>query len=112
MRILAVFIGVLLLSGCAEYQERQAAARFEGYQDRCSAYGYSPGTPPYANCMQSLDQQDTANRQALIGAYLANQPHPQPQQPYMMPAPVPAPIPAPRSCTSMVNGQMIYTNCS
>jgi hypothetical protein len=94
-----------------KYYERESQARYEGYQNRCSSYGFTPGSQPYANCMMGLDQQETANRQALVGAYLANQPHP---QPYVLPMPAPVqPVQqsAPRTCQSTVNGQVINTTC-
>jgi hypothetical protein len=98
----------LLLGGCAQYYENQAAERQSALRDRCSSYGFQSGTNEYNNCVMTLDQQDTANRQALIGAYIAGQrPMPAPQQPYV----IPAPQAAPRSCTSQVAGQTIYTNC-
>jgi len=111
MKIIAAAICLAALPGCAEYYERESQARYEGYQNRCSSYGFTPGSQPYANCMMGLDQQETANRQALVGAYLANQPHP---QPYVLPMPAPVqPVQqsAPRTCQSTVNGQVINTTC-
>lgn len=99
----------LLLSGCSDYYEHQNEARWAGYQERCTAAGFAPATQPFANCTLSLDQQDTNNRQALIGAYLANQPHP---QPYVLPMPAAPVQAAPRSCISTVAGQTVFTNCN
>lgn len=97
----------LLLGGCANPFEEQADARQAAYHSQCQSYGFKYGTPEYGNCMMGLDQQNTANRQALIGAYLANQrPQPAPQ-PYVV-----QPQPPHRSCVSQVAGQTVYTNCN
>lgn len=100
----------LLLGGCSNPFEDNADARQSQHHSQCQSYGLKYGTPEYGNCLMNLDQQDTSNRQALIGAYLANQrPQPAPQ-PYVLP--IPAQPPPPRSCASQVAGQMIYTNCN
>lgn len=108
MRILAVFIGFLALSGCAQYQQEQAELRDAGEDNQCQSYGAKPGTDAYIQCRMNLSNQQAANRRAVIGAVLANQAASQPQ-PYVLP--MPAPAPQPRTCTSMVNGQMINTTC-
>jgi hypothetical protein len=95
----------LLLCGCADYYAGQNAARLEGHRSQCQAYGLQYGTPAFANCMQNLDNQDATTRAALAGAYL-NRPQP---QPYVLPMPAQS---VPRTCTSIVSGQMITTNCN
>jgi hypothetical protein len=107
VRIIAVFIGFVLLSSCSEYQERQEEARMMAHHQRCRAYGLEVGSPAYAGCMENQDNQDAANRRVAILA------QPQPQ-PYVLPMPAaaqPAPAPAPRMCQSSVNGQVINTTC-
>jgi outer membrane murein-binding lipoprotein Lpp len=113
MRIFAVFIGFLVLSGCAEYDARQNEARMMDHHLRCKSYGLEVGSPAYAGCMENQDNQDQANRRVVLGALLSQ---PQPQ-PYIlrMPAavqPAAATIQQPRNCISTVNGQTIYTNCN
>lgn len=110
MRAALFCVGLLSLTSCAEYQERQNDDRQAAHHEQCRSYGLEFGTPPYANCLMNLDQQDNANRQAVIGAYLTNQPR---QQPYVLPMPAaPVPAPVPRACTSTVAGQTVYTNCN
>lgn len=80
MRILAVFIGFLTLSGCAAYQERQAEQRQyqemaaqQSADEKCQSYGVAVGSPGYVQCRMNLDNQaasDEQQRKALIGAYL------------------------------------------
>lgn len=107
MRFVAILLGASALSGCAGYYEAQNDDRELAHHQQCQSYGFDIGTPGYSNCRMSLDQQDNSNRQALIGAYLANQPR---QQPYVLPMPA-QPVP-PHTCSSMVNGQMITTTCN
>jgi len=63
------------LSGCAEYEMQQQAAQAQarqqaqvnyvaGLRNRCAAYGYSPGTPEFSNCMMQVDQAQQAASQA------------------------------------------------
>lgn len=59
MRILAVLIGFLVLSGCAEYQERQNEERQMAHHSQCRSYGFEVGSTPHANCMMGIDQQET-----------------------------------------------------
>jgi hypothetical protein len=33
--------------------------------DKCSSYGFRPGTQGYANCMMQMDQQNSANVQRV-----------------------------------------------
>lgn len=74
MRIMAVFIGFFVLSGCAQMEEiRQngLAMQAEGDDARCSSYGLRYGTAEYAQCRMSVDQQRTA---AISQAFRAQQP--------------------------------------
>lgn len=107
MRIAGVIMLSVLLSGCAEYQERQEEARMMGHHMRCRSYGLEVGSPTYANCMQNQDNQDDANQRAVIGALLSQ---PQPQ-PYFLPMPAPIQPITPRSCQSTINGQIVNTTC-
>jgi hypothetical protein len=95
------------LSGCA-LENHMAEMRNQEDMAQCQSYGAQPGTDAYFQCRMNLSNQREANQRAIVGAYLANQP-----QPYVLPMPTPIqPLPAPRTCTSSVNGQMIYTNCN
>lgn len=64
MRIIIVFIGFLLLSGCMSPGEQWAA----NDDARCSSYGLNYGTPEYAQCRMTADQQ----RGAVLGQLADN----------------------------------------
>lgn len=80
MRQFAVFIGFIALSGCAEYQQRQAEQR--QYQEwaaqdnadqKCRSYGVAPGSTGYVQCRMNLDNQaaaDDQQRRALAASIL------------------------------------------
>jgi hypothetical protein len=64
MKMLAVFIGFFLLSGCASRQEIAAAD-----DNDCASYGAQPGSQAYFQCRMMKDQQhnaDAARRSAAI----------------------------------------------
>lgn len=107
MRVIAILAGVLLLGGCAEYEQRQAAARDAGDDSQCRSYGIQPGTDVYAQCRMNLANQLAANRRVATEALLRPQPAP---TPYMMPI-SPPPAAGPRNCTSVVSGNVVNTNC-
>lgn len=100
MRICAIAIVAVVLTGCTTPEQRladQAAVegstvyrnRLQDIDDsnRCVSYGAQPGTEPYANCRAQLSQahamalQTETNRQsaeedrkaALVSQFLANQ---------------------------------------
>ena len=61
-------IGVLVIAGCSTEQ------RVARLADDCVAYGFEPGTPEFAQCLQLADiqyQQNPSQRQAAAAAYNA-----------------------------------------
>lgn len=63
MRILWVFIGVLVLSGCASRQE--IASRVAAGDDaQCRSYGAAPGSDAYIGCRSRLSAAHT-NAEAI-----------------------------------------------
>lgn len=77
MRVIAVFIGSLALSGCAQMEairqkglEMQAGPPGPDDDAQCQSYGAVPGTPAYINCRVQLHTTDESSRRALVGAYL------------------------------------------
>ena len=64
----------MLCSGCVDPMiqqqqnmaaEQQSRANYVAMlQNRCSTYGYSPGTTEFANCMMAADQANQAANQA------------------------------------------------
>jgi hypothetical protein len=82
LKIIAVFIGFLLLPGCAAYEQQHAAERqaeFQAIQQnedaQCRSYGAEPGSAAYVNCRTQLSGQraaDESQRRAVVGAYLLN----------------------------------------
>lgn len=79
-RAAAVALVSLALAGCAELEAELAtltASPQELHQQRldearqdCAAYGWTPGTPEFAQCMQDVHTQDSARRAALGAAYM------------------------------------------
>jgi len=69
---LVIFIPVLLLAACVSAEER------------CSSYGFKPGTQAYANCAMQVSQEnsDRAQRvgQALSSMTLSGSGYQQPQR--------------------------------
>lgn len=89
----ALALLLLVLAGCASQAERQARqeAQRQAYAERlaaqCRAYGFSYGTPEFAQCMMQLDianQQARQDRQIYYqqmmqsGMGMMNQPRPIP----------------------------------
>ncbi len=75
IKILPILLLPLAITGCVSTEDQQAADR-----QKCSSYGFAPGTDAFANCMmnrdwkrdddqrqtmQSLEQQDRRDRQRL-----------------------------------------------
>ena len=60
-----------------EEANRQAVADRATYLrslgDRCSQYGFKPGTPPFAQCIQNAEQQDNAQRANMIQLNMQSQ---------------------------------------
>ena len=45
----------------------QAQTRLDGYRAQCAAYGFAPGSPELAGCVQKLDMQQHQQRcQAIV----------------------------------------------
>ena len=75
MKPLLITLGfAVLCSGCVDpriQQQQEMAAQQQSHanyvamlKDRCSTYGYSPGTTEFANCMMAADQANQAANQA------------------------------------------------
>lgn len=104
MRVYAIVIASLFVSGCMTAQER--GARLAASEDAaCRPYGAS-GTPAYAQCRIQRDQARERQRAALLGVAIANRP--QPVQPYVMPT---QPTNRQINCTSTRAGNAVTTNC-
>lgn len=58
MRFLVFAVLPLALAGCISDQEQLALD-----QDKCSSYGYRPGTDRFADCVRMQDQQRAAEEQ-------------------------------------------------
>jgi hypothetical protein len=88
LRVGALIALTITLSGCAEYQQRQAeeqAARAQAIADsedaQCRSYGAQPGSPAYIQCRMNFDNQRAQMRSAVAGALIQRSfaPPPQPQ---------------------------------
>lgn len=107
------------VAGC-NMSERLA----EAAANRCASYGFSPGTPEFAQCQMNVDQ---ANRQMLAG-YMgmqmqANQQNAILQQQNMLAEQralsaaaeaahsTPPPAPAPTNCTTTYVENQAYMHC-
>lgn len=91
--VLAVAGVALLITGCA--------SDF----DRCSGYGYSPGSDGFAACMQSVD---ISRRNAMAGAGAALM-APPPQPTY---APISPPMPSVRPMNTVCQPLVPNTYCT
>jgi hypothetical protein len=81
MRTTFIVLGLALLTSCAspdrqaamrtreaEHQQQQAEALRTAIQNRCVAYGYSPGTDAFADCVQAEYQRQQAEVRRAIQA--------------------------------------------
>jgi hypothetical protein len=66
MRLYILALGALTLVGCVTPQE---LARED--HDRCTGYGFQPGSETYAQCRMTLDTNRQASEQAAFMAYFA-----------------------------------------
>lgn len=71
------YLFVLLLAGCATPQERAQAYR-TALENRCSAYGFTAGTPDFARCMMQLDAAARQQNDALLIQSIGNLSQPAP----------------------------------
>jgi hypothetical protein len=101
MRLYILALGALTLVGCVTPQE---LARED--HDRCTGYGFQPGSETYAQCRMTLDTNRQASEQAAFMAYFAMQQ----QRPPMAIAPMP--VPAPVRTTSCNEWSPGYTRCT
>jgi hypothetical protein len=92
--------------GSAGYNKRISMQR--GNQERCSGYGFQPGTDAYAQCLMNLDRDRDQANNALLNAVaggFASRP---------IITPVPAPMPQashPIMCTTTQIGATGTTLC-
>ena len=61
MKVIAIFIGLLVLSGCASRQELAV-----NDDAKCQSYGLKFGTPEYAQCRQNTEEQRQENRRQAL----------------------------------------------
>lgn len=95
--MIAVALG-LMTTACADYFERQARREEEASNAQCTSFGFTPGTAAFANCRLELAKAKIAADAVVRSA---------PQAPVVTAAPLPRPM----SCTSMVIGNVIHTDC-
>lgn len=65
-RATALGFGMLLLAGCADLARMDAAqkqAQMDAFRQKCTDYGYTPGTDRFADCMMQQDNQAAYERQ-------------------------------------------------
>ena len=83
MKRFAIALVCVVSTGCAQYEQQQFANQQQAHanyvaslQNRCSTYGYQPGTPDFANCMMASDQAaqqaDFQQRRAIAAQILLN----------------------------------------
>ncbi len=106
------FMLFAVLGGCAPMQT---------YQERCSNYGFVPGTDAFANCIQQEDNNHRAGAAAALRSIqFAPLPPPKPIQftpiqPLPVQPPLPPPYPIQRApqvnCTTTYIGNQAFTNC-
>ncbi|WP_238368264.1 hypothetical protein [Mesobacterium pallidum] len=65
-----ILAAVLTLSGCV-VSEEQRSAQVAQDEAKCAGYGYAPGTTPFAQCMQDMDQR-RIEAQQQIGVGISN----------------------------------------
>lgn len=77
MRLAAVLVYAIALSGCAQFQEQQQQQAFARQQAisanddaKCQSFGAQPGTATYTQCRMSLDSQRTQIQHQAAQAYL------------------------------------------
>lgn len=76
LRFIVAISALTIVTGCAEYQERQRQEAIANqpappdHDAQCRSFGAVPGTPTYVQCRMQLQQQDEARRQAVIGALI------------------------------------------
>jgi len=87
--------------GTAGYNQRHNAALSDA--SRCTQYGFTPGTDPYANCMMQLDQQRSQANAALLGGLLA--------KPLVQTPQAASPSPS-VTCASTTAGSTTTTKCN
>lgn len=96
------------LPGTKGYEIRQS--RLTRDDDLCKSYGLNFGTPEYAQCRVSLQNQSDANKQAAINAWMASR-----QQPPATPSPTKMPYQMPvnktTNCTTNYYGNQAHTAC-
>ena len=76
---IAISLCLLCLTACISPEQQRAnaeaaqrgAAQYEqnrlmSFQKRCVAYGFRPGTPQMAQCVQQADEADRAEQQMII----------------------------------------------
>jgi hypothetical protein len=100
---------ILTLAGCNSPAEVEAA-RFERADQACQRFGFSPGTPSHAQCMERQVANERA-RQQMAGAALmeagGQMMQGQPQARTIAP-----PMPSqPVQCRSVQRGNQITTQC-
>lgn len=111
MRVLAVFIGFLTLSGCAQYQAERQAEQNQADGAKCESFGAVRGTVPYIQCMVDMDNQRQTNRRAAVAGIQQSLQSFQPVLPSYQVQPIPNPLanqaPSNMTCNTLGN----TTNC-
>lgn len=113
MRVLAVFIGFIALSGCASYQAERQATQNQADGAKCESFGAVRGSLPYVQCMVEMDNQRAANQRAAVAGVQQSLSGFQPILPGYQVQPIPNPIanqPAPRNTRCNTMGDT--TNCT
>jgi hypothetical protein len=67
LRNLGLIFIVFLLTGCAdyvrhsrEYDQKIRSAKATALMQRCSSYGFKPGTPDFSRCLMAADNNQRA----------------------------------------------------
>lgn len=100
-RALIVSLACAALASCVSPAERLAQESAQ-----CTAYGFKQGSPPFAQCMFTLDQaaaDRAAMRRAAVAGALANQGAAYTAQ---------AQQPQPQTCWSRPVGGSVVTTCN
>lgn len=64
--LMALLLGAAAVVALAALPAAQAQTRLDGYRAQCEAYGFAPGSPDLAGCVQKLDMQQHQQRCAAI----------------------------------------------
>lgn len=81
-RLPLALLGVVILSGCAEYRARIAAERAAADNAKCLSYGAARGDPAYVQCRAQLDAARTQAEATAAAAPMVVQPMPNPPNPF------------------------------